>query len=158
MSASDFELQPIGSIITLTMPTGKVGSYVYLGTDGNLTTAAVPGTNPLYIKLSDTTGILLDNGQTGDDEDDSQVGWKYSFYLLEDNPTIKRQILRLHLKEVIDLISSPITQTIDGLSYSKSDLQNYANRLKRELTELETALGLNRRTSCNFVRPRLGGF
>lgn len=157
MSASEFELQPIGSIITLTMPVGKVGAYVYLGTDGNLTTAAVPGANPLYIKLSDTTGLLLDNGQTGSEED-STAGFKYSFYLLEDNPTIKRQILRLHLKEVVDLISTPMSQAIDGLSYSKVDLQNYANKLKFELNDLETALGLNRKTSCNFVKPRLGGF
>lgn len=147
MSASNFDLTPVGTIVDLEMPAGKNGTYVYLDSDGKLTCEPVSNQNPLYIRISDAQGILLDGGAVSEESapEYNGEGWAYSSYLTTSDPKVKRTLLQLHIREVSDAMSNPYAIDFGGSSWSKSQLETYLATLKGELISLEAALGKRKR-------------
>ena len=84
------------------------------------------------------------------------MAWLYSTYLTEDNLTEKRRLLRLHIKEVSDTLTNAQEHTIGGEGFKYSQLDAYLGRLKSELRELESQLGIGSATINPFAGVRLG--
>lgn len=86
------------------------------------------------------------------------MGFEYSDYILETTLATKEARLRLHIKEVMDLLATPTNQTIDGMGYGREQLQNYLKDIKSDLDKISYSTGSNKQESVIFLRPNTGDF
>lgn len=71
-----FTYKPIGNIILVSLP-GNIGDIIYVDISGNLTTSApLENILPVYIKISNTEGLLLNQGVAGT-ASNSDITMKY---------------------------------------------------------------------------------
>lgn len=73
--------------------------------------------------------------------------WAYADWIIESTTASKISKLKQHIVEVSQALSDPTSQTVDGLSYTKSGMRDYLNDLKSELGSLDV--------SPMFLRGRL---
>lgn len=83
--------------------------------------------------------------------------WEYSGWIIEDEPREKLRLLKLHMKEVSDRMSSPVSHTIDGEGYTYERLLQYLYSLKSEQKDLLNILGDGSVSIMPFVGTIIGG-
>lgn len=84
------------------------------------------------------------------------MAWTYTDYLSETTAASKRAKLVLHIQEVADALANFKTRAgADGWSYTRYDLQQYLDSLKKELTAHDAVYGSGVPRSGMFVRQRL---
>ena len=84
------------------------------------------------------------------------MAWIYSDYLSETTPPTKRAKLVLHIQEIADALANFKTRSsADGWNYSRYDLQQYLDSLKKELSTHDALYGSGVPRSGMFVRQRL---
>lgn len=85
----------------------------------------------------------------------SFTGFTYSDYILLDDVSERLTRLKLHVKEVTDLLVAPLSQNIETLGYTRESLTLYLKDLKEELEKLRVAAGDNAQESVTFLSPVL---
>lgn len=71
------------------------------------------------------------------------MAWTYSDWITTSDATARLTQLRLHIKEVTDVLQKPRSQGALDQQMSRFELDSYITRLMSERARLEEALGLD---------------
>ena len=71
------------------------------------------------------------------------ASWTYADWITQTNKADKLSRLKLHYQEVSQALAAPLSQSIDGMGYSRNQLGSYLEFLRKEISTLSAPMFTN---------------